>query len=189
MNKQYMLELRLKGNTYQGIAEKAGVSRQRVQQLLSPPTAIRNVVYEKANGKCQSCGVFVGRSGHIHHIGSKDENYNDMGNLRLLCVSCHQREHIKLIARANYRTGKCIVCGSPATKFAKYCSQLCFRDDHTVCVVCDNCGKSFTLSKSAERVKVLFKYEHRFCSRVCFVAYSRKNFGFINAVKEQQQTQ
>lgn len=36
MKKEEMLELRLKGLTHKQIAERAGISRQRVQQILAP---------------------------------------------------------------------------------------------------------------------------------------------------------
>ena len=93
MHKIEMLEMRLGGQTYGAIASKAGVSRQRVQQILSPPTAIRNLIVKQAKGKCQDCGIQVGRSGHVHHIGGGHENYNDIDNLQLLCPSCHRHAH------------------------------------------------------------------------------------------------
>ena len=91
-----MLIMRLDGHTYQEVADKAGVSRQRVQQILSPPPLVRNLVYERADRRCQSCGVLVGKSGHVHHTGNNDgeEDYNDADNLQLLCLSCHRGAHI-----------------------------------------------------------------------------------------------
>lgn len=86
--------MRLKGMTYQKIADKMKISRQRIQQLLSPPPAIRKIVVEKAEGKCQSCGILVGVSGHIHHEGQDFDTYNDIGELRLLCPSCHLVTHL-----------------------------------------------------------------------------------------------
>ena len=93
MNKLEMLKMRLDGETYQSIATSAGISRQRVQQLLSPPKAIRDVVVRKAEGKCQACGIKVGRSGHVHHNGDAVDSYNELENLQLLCVSCHRGAH------------------------------------------------------------------------------------------------
>jgi excisionase family DNA binding protein len=94
MTKQEMLHLRLAGLGYTDIAARAGVSRQRVQQLLSPPVAVRNLVVNRAQGLCQSCGLLVGKSGHVHHIGSTNgDSYNDAENLQLLCVRCHGRVH------------------------------------------------------------------------------------------------
>ena len=97
ITKKGMLIMKLEGHTYREIAVKAGVSVPRVQQLLSPPRAVRNIVYKRANGKCQSCGILVrGRSGHIHHAGNhnEEEDYNDVDNLQLLCPSCHKTAHL-----------------------------------------------------------------------------------------------
>ena len=94
MDKKQMLTLRLEGRTYEYIANKAGVTRQRVQQLLSPPKAIRDFVVAKYNGYCGTCGLYVGDSGHVHHNPSNgEENYNDIENLELLCISCHRSKH------------------------------------------------------------------------------------------------
>lgn len=85
--------MRLEGLTYQQIANTVGVSRQRIQQLLSPPKEIRDYVIRKFNGKCVDCGIQVGKSGHVHHNNGDEENYNDIENLELLCISCHKRRH------------------------------------------------------------------------------------------------
>uniref|UniRef100_A0A6M3JRP5 Uncharacterized protein n=1 Tax=viral metagenome TaxID=1070528 RepID=A0A6M3JRP5_9ZZZZ len=61
LGKVALLELRLMGYTYAAIAQKAGISRQRVQQLLCPPTHVRNFVVKKYGGKCKKCGVLVGQ--------------------------------------------------------------------------------------------------------------------------------
>jgi len=96
-----MFQLRLDGHTYAFIAKKADVSRQRVQQLLSPPIAIRDYIVNKNKGLCQVCGIYVGSSGDVHHIGcDKVEQYNDIENLQLLCRSCHRKQHeekVKLV--------------------------------------------------------------------------------------------
>ena len=65
-----MMRLRLDGYTYKRIADDTGVSRQRIQQLLSPPKEVRNYVIRKYNGQCADCGIIVGRSGHVHHNDS-----------------------------------------------------------------------------------------------------------------------
>jgi len=92
-----MLQLRLGGYTYAYIASKAGISRQRVQQILSPPAEIRDMVVGKAGGFCQICGVRVGVSGHVHHTKAAEptelDRYNDPESLILLCCSCHRKEH------------------------------------------------------------------------------------------------
>lgn len=91
--KKEMLNRRLEGRAYQEIADEFNISRQRVQQILSPPKAIRDFVIKQAEGKCEACGLLVGRSGHIHHENGGDEDYNDIANLHLLCPSCHRNRH------------------------------------------------------------------------------------------------
>ncbi len=92
-----MLNLRLDGFTYADIARKAGISRQRVQKILSPPREIRMFVVNKYSGQCANCGIHTGFSGHLHHNGDCDEeSYMDIENLQLLCISCHRGKHINL---------------------------------------------------------------------------------------------
>ena len=86
--KEQMLAMRLSGLTYAQIGETAGVSRQRVQQLLRPPAAVRDEVVERFQGRCATCTILVGQSGQVH-LG----RWNDIGNLELLCVSCHLAKH------------------------------------------------------------------------------------------------
>ncbi len=89
-----MIELRVDGFTYADIAKRAGVSRQRVQQLIAPPPGIRAIIIAKYNNRCFKCGVYVGASGHVHHEGSTNgDDYNDIENLLLLCPSCHRKAH------------------------------------------------------------------------------------------------
>jgi hypothetical protein len=93
MTKDDMLQMRLQGYTYGAIGKQAGYSRQYIQQVLSPPKAIRDYVVKKYNGFCSECHLFVGVHGHIHHVGLEQENYNDIDNLQLLCISCHKTKH------------------------------------------------------------------------------------------------
>jgi len=93
MNTKEILDLRLQGMTYSQIGERAGVSRQRVQHLLSPPSSIRKFVVDKYEGKCKRCGLIVGTSGHVHHAGDEVDTYNDIVNLELLCMACHRSAH------------------------------------------------------------------------------------------------
>jgi hypothetical protein len=86
--------MRLDGHTYAQIGETFGVSRQRIQQLIAPPKAIRMFVVERTEGRCEVCELLVGHSGHVHHIGeSGPDNYNDVDRLMLLCIGCHRRMH------------------------------------------------------------------------------------------------
>jgi len=100
--KNEILRMRLDGMTYQQIGKTLGISRQRVQYLISPPPYIRKLVVDRANGRCEICGILVGRSGHIHHEGTTFEDYQDDDNLKLLCVSCHKRVHQALEMGMNY---------------------------------------------------------------------------------------
>ena len=104
MDKKKLLQLRLEGMTYQAIATEVGVSRQRIQQLLSPPTSIREFVVNKFSGRCNRCGIIVGLSGHVHHKGDlNEENYSDINSLELLCLGCHRKTHRgERILRVNY---------------------------------------------------------------------------------------
>ena len=95
-DRERALRLRLEGHSYRQIGEALNISRQRAQQITSPPKAIRHHVVTQANGACQSCGIYVGNSGHVHHqtsIGGTGDNYNDIANLILLCPRCHLVAH------------------------------------------------------------------------------------------------
>ena len=88
------LKLKLEGHTYAAIGEKLGVSRQRIQQMIAPPQAVRLYIIERANQRCQVCSIRVGSRGHVHHTGSTTvEDFNDIDNLVLLCPSCHRKVH------------------------------------------------------------------------------------------------
>ena len=87
--------MRLDGRSYAEIGAELGISRQRVQQILSPPTAIRDMVRRAAKDRCQGCGVIVGKSGHVHHRDSTNgDTYSQLDNLQLLCRSCHWYAHL-----------------------------------------------------------------------------------------------
>ena len=85
---QSALVLRLDGKTYRQIGTALGVSRQRIQQILMPRPAVWNAVKNRANGRCERCGL-AGESHHVHHRGAgKDQadTFNDLENLQYLCV-------------------------------------------------------------------------------------------------------
>ena len=123
---EQMLLLRLDGATYQAIGDVAGISRQRVQQILRPPMALRRTIVAQYNGRCEDCGVRVGLAGHLHHKDLAVElgQWNDVDNLELLCISCHRmrhgalRSHSLIDRRNRYRlrhalAGRCYDCGQP----------------------------------------------------------------------------
>lgn len=94
--RELALALKLQGYSYGAIAAEFGISRQRVQQIVSPPKEVRNRIVQQANGYCQKCGIWTGRSGHVHHKGSETmEDFNDIDNLQLLCPSCHRLTHVR----------------------------------------------------------------------------------------------
>lgn len=65
----------------------------------------RMMVFERAFGRCQRCGVPAGRiqwcedrwrvtGGHVHHvIAIAAGGRHHLHNLQLLCVSCHRQAH------------------------------------------------------------------------------------------------
>ncbi len=105
MEKQELLAERLEGKSYSQIAKEANVSRQRIQQILSPSTDIQKMVRSKQKGLCEVCGKPLHSSGHIHHK-SLIEDYNSLENLVLLCISCHMKKH-----RHNTVSLTCYTCG------------------------------------------------------------------------------
>lgn len=168
-----ILDYRLSGMTYEAIGKELGVSRQRVQQIISPPEHIRNTIVQRANGKCQRCGVIVDGSGHVHHIGNISENYNDDENLELLCISCHR------IAHNVYRP--CPQCGRdiPQCKTNIFCSVKCRTDFCLVKIPCEVCGqfKAYRKKHIDWRQKHGMQ-KHFFCSRKCLGIWLGENHGF-----------
>jgi hypothetical protein len=94
-NRATWMELKIQGWSYGRIAKQSGVSRQRVQQILSPPKSIRAIVSKRANYACERCSAPLLKSGHVHHSGGADdsEHYEDIENLQYLCQSCHWHAH------------------------------------------------------------------------------------------------
>ena len=88
-----MIQLRLDGYSYAEIATRTGLSRQRIQQIVSPPPYVRQLIVAKFAGLCARCGLIVGKSGHVHHKDGAQEDFNDVDNLELLCRGCHRRAH------------------------------------------------------------------------------------------------
>ena len=168
-----MLKLRLQGYSYQYIADKAGRSRQRIQQVLSPPAYIRKYVVEKYNGFCAICGLYVGFQGHVHHKGANGEDdYNDRENLQLLCISCHRKEH------KQPPQFQCRNCGKPIRK-GIFCGYKCLSEYHTTTLTCSYCGKTFTLLTSDAHWRTKRSQSGLiFCSRNCQGKQLGENYGF-----------
>jgi DNA-directed RNA polymerase subunit RPC12/RpoP len=125
--RQAVIAMRLEGRTYQEIGDIMGVSRQRVEQLASPPVDTLEELISRSGAKCQDCGIFVGKSGHAHHKGKSEDSYADISQLIYLCISCHRRAHAlpaeKII---------CQQCGkeymNKISQGRKFCSWKCFVD-------------------------------------------------------------
>jgi len=92
-SREQALKLWVKGLSYADIARNLKVSRQRVHQLVAPDKELREQVIEAAQGRCRKCGIFVGKSGHVHHKSVKVKQYNHSSNLLLVCPSCHMKLH------------------------------------------------------------------------------------------------
>lgn len=84
-----MQELKLAGASFKDIADKFSISRQRVQQIMTPSPEVIQAVKERDKSTCQECGEYVGRSGHVHHKGVT----NEIDSLLYLCLSCHRKAH------------------------------------------------------------------------------------------------
>lgn len=82
----------LKGRTFTDIALGMAVSRQWVHEMLVPPKDLREFIYNEAGGKCQECGMHLGRNGHYHSepTGPIDDFTKP---LKLLCCGCHGKAH------------------------------------------------------------------------------------------------
>jgi hypothetical protein len=92
--REHWMQLKLQGWSYGRIAKQAGVSRQRVQQVLSPPKAIRAIIAKRAKYACEMCGAPLQQGGHVHHQSGDDaEHYEDIEHLQYLCQTCHWSVH------------------------------------------------------------------------------------------------
>ena len=111
----------LDGNTYAEIARRCGVSRQRVQQIISPPRHIMAKVKERAQGRCEDCGILIHKGAHLHHVnGDKIDpvKFNGIENIKYLCLGCHRKEH-------RQHDKKCPQCQKIFYGSSTYCSPEC----------------------------------------------------------------
>lgn len=95
-NREQWMRRRLEGWSYGQIAKEAHVSRQRVQQVLSPPKEIRAFVAKRADYHCQQCHAELQLGGHVHHANGNattEEEYEKVDELIYLCMPCHRNIH------------------------------------------------------------------------------------------------
>ena len=144
-----------------------GVSRQRIEQIVSPPQHIYEAVKERANSQCEDCGIIIKIGAHLHHNNGDDitgDSFNDLSNIAYLCPGCHRRRH-----RISPTTTTCQQCQTVfdvGRRVTKFCSDRCARAYYRVSVVCDQCGEAFTLVKSQAQARIQRNNLH-FCSRHC----------------------
>ena len=104
LSREEMLDLRIEGNSFQRIADEAGITRQAVSLILTPPVDVRDSIYQRHDDRCAHCGLrCITRtedttkniSGHLHNTRGGDLNWNTPETLILLCASCHRIEHME----------------------------------------------------------------------------------------------
>lgn len=80
--------------------KRAAEEKERLRWML-----IRVAVFERDGGRCRVCGRAVKLStrilpaqAHVHHVNYKSAGgTDDMSNLVLLCLPCHDAEHRHVI--------------------------------------------------------------------------------------------
>jgi ribosomal protein L24E len=162
------LRLRLDGLTYEEIGKNLNISRQRIQQLISPSPEIRDIIISRFNGKCSNCGLIVGKHGHVHHRENKNgfEDYNDTDNLELLCISCHHTKH--KLSPPKF----CLQCGNLLLShngyYLRFCNLECRKKYRMVSFRCHECGKKIEIGRgNLNQRKRHSKSGFLFCSKSC----------------------
>jgi len=77
------------GLTYDQIADRLHVSRQRAHQLVGPSSHEKQQMVDNTRGKCQGSGK-PSVEMHAHH-----ENYDSGQPQKLLCPSCHKSADVE----------------------------------------------------------------------------------------------
>ena len=110
-NKSDIIKLKIQGLTYQKIGDIFGVSRQRIEQIVSGRKSIYHKyikILKRDNYTCQwknICDDKLLKNLNIHHI-DLDPGNNDENNLITICKYCHIAYH-KSLNKYPY----CIKCG------------------------------------------------------------------------------
>lgn len=157
-----IVEMKASGMTYAAIAEKLGVSRQRIQQYFMPTIDTMHAISERTNAHCEVCGQFD-QFGHYHHLKYDYEIINEPSNIQYLCTSCHSKE------RGEKRY--CLNCGKRLLRQKNYCSKACRRAHLSLPVTCSNCGEIFILSPESKARVRMSKTGLLFCSKKCQGTY------------------
>jgi hypothetical protein len=163
-----IIRLKQQGKSYRVIGLLAGVSRQRIQQILSPSQDTKNKLVRYAKGKCSKCGKYIGSSGQAHHRKYKvSDNLHDFD---YLCTSCHIREHRKIYY--------CGICKKEAGYRRKICKE-CTHKLHYDILTCSVCGNEYEITKACNRHRTIRNTSgQRFCSTKCYGHWAGLNQGF-----------
>ena len=169
-----IIEEKLNGKTYAMIAQRRYVSRQYIQQILMPNKETIAQLNERASGKCEKCGRKI-KHGHIHHNGKTVETYNNIENIKLLCVSCHRKEHGSSCNYICNNCGKEFTSSQSSTKSKVFCSKDCRIAYYHIPIACETCGKIIMERQSA----IIYAKQKRFyCSRRCNGVAIYRLYGF-----------
>lgn len=154
--------MKAKGLSYADIAQRFGLSRQRIQQIFSPKSKTMFAIADRAKALCEECGVFD-QFGHYHHKVYEFDILNSVENILYLCNSCHLSK--------NGTKHYCKNCGKQVKSWLSYCSKGCAVAFHSVTHKCSNCQKVFTLNAS-QKVRIRASQSGLiFCSKRCQGTY------------------
>jgi len=87
-NREQVIKLFRQGMSYAEVGRRVGLSRQRVMQIVKPPTSIYEHMKRKARGICANCEV-IAPSGRI---SGYREGTLEVSKYKYLCASCYRNE-------------------------------------------------------------------------------------------------
>jgi hypothetical protein len=56
----------------------------------------RQRIVERANGKCELCGVTIRDNGELHHDPDGYERYDSDESVKFICGPCHRSKHVRV---------------------------------------------------------------------------------------------
>ena len=147
-----MLKLKSEGYTYQAIADRVGVSRQRIQQIIAPSRDNRQEILSNRHF-CERCGMRLDKA-HLHHL-----DYMTIA-IQVLCPKCHSE-----VRRKHY----CPLCHKPINGNVKTCKE-CHRVIYQTKLTCSECGCLYTRrgSVASQELKQNALTGNHYCSRQCY---------------------